>query len=68
MNDNSSVSLYFGEKEPTKRARQSDIFTLLIDWVKIHQFPLSCLKLQVSFSLNFALLFSVMRDNSSVRF
>ena len=29
---------------------------------------MSCLKLQVSFSLNFASLFSVMRDNSYVLF
>ena len=29
---------------------------------------MSCLKLQASFSLNFASVFSVMRDNCSVRF
>ena len=36
-------------------------------WWKFTEF-LSCLKIQVSFSLKFASLFSVMRDNSSVLF
>ena len=34
--------------------------------LKITKFLMSCLKLQVSFSLNFQSLFSVTRDNSSV--
>ena len=44
--------------------RQKSIFRLLNGWVKITKFRMSCLKLQVSFSLNF----SVMRDHSSVHF
>ena len=39
----------------------------MVGW-KFTKFLVSCLKLQVSFSLNFALLFSAMRDNSSVVF
>ena len=39
----------------------------MVGW-KFTKFLMSCLKLQVSFSLNFASLFSVMRDNSSVLF
>ena len=67
MKDNSSVFLYL---KPcilwTKRTHRKEIFRLLSDWVKIHQIP--HLKPQVSFSLTFASLFSVMRDNSSVLF
>ena len=39
----------------------------MVGW-KFTKFLMSCLKLQVSFSLNFASLFSAMRDNSSVLF
>ena len=53
----------------------SNFYTLdkksLSIWVagwKFTKFFISCLKLQVSFSLNFASLFSVIRDNSSVFF
>ena len=37
-------------------------------WWKFTKFLMSCLKLQVSFSLNFVSLLSVMTDNSSVLF
>ena len=40
---------------------------LMVRW-KFTKFLMSCLKLRVSFSLNFVSLFSVMRDNSSVLF
>ena len=67
--DNSSVffyfkPLYFGQKEPIK-------VKFLDFWVfgwKFTKFLMSCLKLQVRFSLNFASLFSFTRDNSSVLF
>ena len=39
----------------------------MVRW-KFTKFFMSCLKLRVSFSLNFASIFSVMRDNSSVLF
>ena len=52
----------------TKRARQSEIFKLLSGWVKIHQIPYVIFKTTSQFFLNFASLFSVMRDNSSVLF
>ena len=56
--------LYFGQKEPVE-VKFSDFW--VVGW-KFNKFLMSCLKLQVSFSLNFASLFSVMRDNSSVLF
>ena len=49
-----------------KRAHRSEIFRILSDLVKIYQTPHSYLKPQVSFTLNFAPLFSVMRNNSTV--
>ena len=68
MKDNSSKFLqlkllYIGQKEPIE---VSKFFRLLNGQVKFTKFLMPCLKLQVSFSLNFASLFSVMRDNSSV--
>ena len=71
MKDNSSVffylrPLYFGQKEPVK-VRLSDFW--VVGW-KVTKFLMSCLKLQVSFSLilHHSSVFSVMRDNSSVLF
>ena len=69
MKDNSSALfylklLYFGQKELIQ-AKFSDFW--VAGW-KFTKFFISCLKLQVSFSLNFASLFSVIRDNSSVFF
>ena len=60
----SSNLMYFGQKEPVE-VKFSDFW--VVGW-KFNKFLMSCLKLQVSFSLNFASLFSVMRDNSSVLF
>ena len=51
--------LYFGQKEPIE-VKFSDFW--VVGW-KFNKFLMSYLKLQVSFSLNFASLFSVMRDN-----
>ena len=56
--------LYFGQKEPVE-VKFSDFW--VVGW-KFTKFLMSYLKPQVSFSLNFASLFSVMRDNSSVLF
>ena len=56
--------LYFGWKEPVE-------VKFSIYWVvgwKFTKFLLSSLKLQVSFSLSFASVFSVLRDNYSVLF
>ena len=69
MKYNSSIffylkPLYFGQKELIK-VKFSDFW--VFGW-KFNKFLMSCLKLQVSFSLNFASLFSVMRGNSSVLF
>ena len=69
IKDNSSVFFYleplcFGQKQPVE-VKFSDFW--VVGW-KFTKFLMSCLKLQVSFSLNFASLFSVMRDNSSVLF
>ena len=69
MKDNSSALfylklLYFGQKELIQ-AKFSDFW--VAGW-KFTKFFIWCLKLQVSFSLNFASLFSVIRDNSSVIF
>ena len=50
--------LYFGQKEPIK-VKFSDFW--MVGW-KFTKFLMSCLKLQVSFSLNFSSLFSVMRN------
>ena len=54
----------------TKRVHRSEIFRLLSGWAKIDQIPSAkfLMKVEVNFSLNFASLFSVMRDNSSVLF
>ena len=52
----------------TKIAHLSEIFGLLGGWVKIHKFLMLYLKPHVSFSLNFASLFNVMRNESSVLF
>ena len=60
----SSYLMYFGQKEPIK-ITFSDFWE--VGW-KFIKFLMSYLKPQVSFSLNFPLLFSVMRDNSSVLF
>ena len=63
-----SKLVYFGQKEPIKK-KFSEIFRLLSGCLEIHRIPdMSYLKLQNSFSLNFASLFSVIRDNSSVPF
>ena len=52
-----------------KISHQSKIFGLLSGWVKMcTKVLMSYLKPQVNFSLNFASLFKVMRDESSVRF
>ena len=51
-----------------KKTHQSEFFGLLSDWVKIHKIYIPYLKLRVTFSLNFASLFIVMRDNSFVIF
>ena len=56
--------LYFGPKELVE-GTISDFW--VVGW-KFNKLLMSCLKLQVSFSLNFASLFSAMRDNSSVLF
>ena len=69
MKYNSSVffyfkPLYFGQKEPVE-LKFSDVWEV---GSKFNKFLMSCLKLQVSFSLNFTSLFSVMRDNSAVLF
>ena len=67
--DNSSVfflsqTLYSGQKEPIE-VKFSDFW--VFGW-KFTKVLLAYLKLQVSFSLNFPSLFSVMRDNSSLLF
>ena len=54
--------LYFGQKEPIK-VKLSNFWVVGLKFTK---FLMSCLKLLVSFSLNFVSLFSAMRDNSSV--
>ena len=55
---------YFGQKEPVK-VKFSGFW--VAGW-KFTKFLMSYLKPQVSFSLNFASLFSVMKDNTSVLF
>ena len=60
----SSNLVYFGQKEPIEK-KSSDFW--VVGW-KFIKFLMSYLKPQVSFSLNFASLFSVMRDNFSVFF
>ena len=55
--------LYFGQKELIK----VEFWDFWVVGRKFNKF-MSCSKLQVSFSLNFASLFRVMRDNSSVLF
>ena len=69
IKDNSSVifrsnRICFGEKEPIE-VKFSDFW--LFGW-KCRKFLMSRLELQVSFSLNFPSLVSVMSDNSSVFF
>ena len=56
--------LYLGEKEPVQ-VEFSNFW--VIGW-KFTKLLMSCLELQVSFSLNFGSLFSIMRGNSSVLF
>ena len=58
----SSNIIYFGQKESIE---VKFLGFWVIGW-KFTKFLISCLKQQVSFSSNFSLLFSVMRDNSSV--
>ena len=60
----SSNLVYFGQKEPIEK-KFSDFW--VVRW-KLTKFLMSYFKLQVSFSLNFVSLFSVMGDNSSVLF
>ena len=67
--DNSSVFFYLkpscsGQKEPIE-VKFSDFW--VFGW-KFTKVLMAYLKLQISFSLNFASLFSVMRDNSSLLF
>ena len=64
MKDNSSV--FFSSNLYTLDKKQFSDFWM-VGW-KFIKFLMSCLKLQVSFSLIFASLFSVMRDNSSELF
>ena len=53
----------------TKTAHRSEIFGLLSGWLKIHKIPHVVFEIvQVSFSSNFASIFNLMRDNSSVFF
>ena len=69
MKDNSSVFL---QLKPcilwTKKAHRKEIFRILSGWVKIRQITHVIFETAASFSLNFASLLSVMRDNSSVFF
>ena len=60
----SSNLIYFGQKEHIK-VKCSDFW---VDGWKFTKLLISCLKPQVSFSLNFASLLSVTRDNSFVLF
>ena len=60
----SSNLAYFGQKEPIEK-KVSDFWVV---WWKPIKFLMLYLKLKVSFSLNFASLFSVMRDNYSALF
>ena len=64
--------LYFLAQRSYTLDKNSPLKLKFLDfWVvrwKLTKFPMSCLKLQVSFSLNFASLFRVMRDNFSVLF
>ena len=60
----SSNLIYFGQKEPME-VKFWDFWE--DDW-KFTNFFISYLKPRISFSLNFASLFGVMRDNSSVLF
>ena len=60
----SSNLIYFGQKEHIK-VKCSDFW---VDGSKFTKLLISCLKPQVSFSLNFASLLSVTRDNSFVLF
>ena len=56
--------IYFEQKEPIE-VKFSDFW--VVEW-NFTKFLMSSLKPQVSFSVNFVSLFSVMRDNSSVLF
>ena len=60
----SSNLVYFGQKEPIENKRSG---FWVAGW-KFSKVLMSHLKPQDSFSLNFALLFSVIRNNSSVLF
>ena len=69
MKDNSSVFL---KLKPcilwTKNAHRKEIFRLLSGWFKFSKFLMSYLEPQLSSSLNFALFFSVMRDDYVILF
>ena len=52
----------------TKRTRWSEIFKLWRGWMEIHQFPYVIFETTSQDFLNFASLFSAMRNNSSVLF
>ena len=56
--------IYFRQKEPIK-VKFSDFW--VVGW-NFTKFLISNMKLQVNFSLNFASLFGVMRNNSSILF
>ena len=68
LKDNSSVFVWLKPYiVSTKRSHWSEIFRLLSGWVKLTKFLLY-LKPKVSFSLNFASLCFVKRDNCPVLF
>ena len=52
----------------TKISHWSEIFGLLSGWMKIHEIPHVIFEITSLFSLNFASLFNVMGDESSVFF
>ena len=52
----------------TKRAHWSEMFSLLSEWANVHQIPYVLFETASQFFWNFASLFSVMRNNSSVLF
>ena len=60
----SNLCSNFGQKQPIK---EKYLDFLVVGW-NLKKFLMSYLKLQVRFSSNFASLFSVMKDNSSVIF
>ena len=66
--DNSSIFLVQTFYTLNKRAHQSEVLDFWVVGWKFTKFLVSYLKQQVSFSHNFASLFSVMRDNSFCTF